>query len=298
MKMGPIAALALLVSCAFAQTAVLVDGQPAVRCEANRDLFTVRRGIIEGRPAFRVNAFDPGWTTPHGVLTISPDAITFDGDAGQRVVATHHDASADRYSIKLKASGHSRRYLFATDEWEKTFGRFDGCWRLVQTLVDDFAGGLAQFEGMTSSLNPVPKPEPPKSMVTVLRVSSHPGGAQVYLDDMFKGQTGENGDLQLEASPGEHVLRVDLADYKEWKGKVTIAGEHTEQKVDLVKRGPEPLSVDEIDQALSQGMTPARCGALVKQYGVNFAMTPDIDKRLRDKGADSDLLVTIAENKR
>jgi PEGA domain-containing protein len=165
----------------------------------------------------------------------------------------------------------------------------------IISAVNDFDHEVAKVMRMADGVNP---PAPPKPAVAALRLVSTPGDAQVYLDGVFKGQTSDSGDLVIESTPGDHELRLDRADYKEWKSKITLAGERTEQKIDLVKRGPEPLSVDEIDQALSQGMTAARCAELVKQYGVSFALTPDIDKQLRAKGADDALLLTIAESKR
>jgi PEGA domain-containing protein len=287
---------------AAAQTAVLVDGQPAVRCDTGRGSFiTIRRELKDGKPQFRAHVLQMGsWSLPKGVLTVTQASVTFTGQAGESFTADRHDSTPERKPGGLNIrwpNGQSHYYLFVGDNWVKSRLTGEPCMNLAQDLGVDFAAGVTEFDRITASLNPSPPPAP-KPTTATLQLTSDPGGAQVYVDGIFKGQTDDSGLLTVESTPGDHDLRLDHADYKEWKGKVTLTGEPTEQKIAMVKRGPEPLSVDEIDQALSSGMTPARCAELVKQYGVNFAVTPEIDKRLRDKGADSDLLLTIAENKR
>jgi len=61
--------------------------------------------------------------------------------------------------------------------------------------------------------------------------------------------------------------------------------------------GPPALSEKEVTDALSS-MPPARVTALVKQYGVDFELTDEAEKRLRDAGADANLLLAIAKAKK
>lgn len=236
----------------------------------------------------------------HGLLDIDGDTVTY------HALDSSHSVSVPRASIRKDKYG---RYLFA--------GRVFNLFVVPPSVVSertpwdsfknktypeskvDFGPFLENFEGALAKLREANKPpEPPKPTVAQLKLTSQPGNAQVYLDDIFKGATSDDGTLVIETTPGDHDLRLDHADYKEWKGKVTLVGERTEQKIELVKRGPEPLSEADIEDALTQGMTPARLTDLVKQYGVNFAVTPEIEKKLRDKGADSDLLLAIAMNKK
>jgi hypothetical protein len=61
--------------------------------------------------------------------------------------------------------------------------------------------------------------------------------------------------------------------------------------------GPPALSEKEITDALAS-MAPARVTALVKQYGVDFELNDDAEKRLRAAGADANLLLAIAKAKK
>jgi PEGA domain-containing protein len=293
---------ALLTGCACAQTAVLLEGQPAVRCESGRGSFiTIRREMKEGQVQFRANTLQGGWNLRKGVLTVTEAGITFTADSGETFRVDRQRSTLQKNGRGLWitwSNGERHYYFFASDNWGKSLGIGAPCMSLGQELGIDFAAGVAEFDRITASLKPAPPPEPAKPTTATLKLTSDPGGAQVYVDGVFKGQTDDSGQLVIESTPGDHNLRLDHADYKEWKGNVTFTGEHTEEKIAMVKRGPDPLSLDEIDQALSQGMTAARCAELVKQYGVNFALTPDVDKRLRNEGADDALLLTIAENKR
>jgi PEGA domain-containing protein len=237
----------------------------------------------------------------HGLLDVDADTVTY------HALDSDHSQSLPRTSIRKDKYG---RYIFGG----RVFNLFPVPPNVVAERIPwdtfrnqkypeskniDFGPFIENFDGALAKLREANKPpEPPKPTVAQLRLTSQPGNAQVYLDDVFKGVTSEDGTLVIEAVPGDHELRLDHADYKEWKGKVTLASERSEQKVELVKRGPEPLAESDIEEALTNGMTPARLGDLVKQYGVNFAVTPEIEKKLRDKGADSDLLLVIAMNKR
>ncbi len=147
-----------------------------------------------------------------------------------------------------------------------------------------------------------PKPiitAPPKPVIGRVIITTQPGGAQVYVDDIFKGASSERGLLTVETSPGAHMVRVNHADYKEWSQSVYFANESgTPLNVTLARAGPEPLSEDEIEQGLAAGITPARMTDKVKELGVNFQLTDDVEKKLRAAGADDGLLLEIAKNKR
>ncbi len=156
----------------------------------------------------------------------------------------------------------------------------------------------AEIQARLHPKPPEPTPTPTPATARVLMVTD-PGGAQVYVDDVFKGESSDKGELRVEGPPGSHTVRVRLAGYKEWTGNVAFDGaQETKQNVVLLKRGPEPLAESDLEDALSQGMTPARLADLVKQYGVNFQLTDDVEKKLRAAGADDGLLLEIAKNKR
>jgi len=66
---------------------------------------------------------------------------------------------------------------------------------------------------------------------------------------------------------------------------------------------PEPqidrrLAIDEIEELLKGSVSPPRVTTLVQQYGVNFELSDEAEKRLRGLGADDKLLIAIAKNRR
>lgn len=75
-----------------------------------------------------------------------------------------------------------------------------------------------------------------------LSVKTKPGGAQVYLDDEFKGETSPQGDLHIPGvSMGDHRMRADLSGYQTWEDSVTVtAGETMTAFVTLVPKAATP----------------------------------------------------------
>lgn len=62
--------------------------------------------------------------------------------------------------------------------------------------------------------------------------------------------------------------------------------------------GPPALTLKELVDALHKGLPPTRVKALVAEYGVEFALTEEAEKSLREAGADSDLLLAVAKAKK
>ena len=63
----------------------------------------------------------------------------------------------------------------------------------------------------------------------VLKISSKPLGAQVFIDDEFKGKT----PFKIKLPMGKHEVRLSLHDYYEW-----------EAQLQLDKKGDTPLEVN------------------------------------------------------
>lgn len=146
---------------------------------------------------------------------------------------------------------------------------------------------------------PAPVIETPKVLTARLIIRTSPGHVQVYLDGIYKGESSDSGELVVEAPPGPHALRLAARDYKEWTQTLDfVAGQPIELPLALERSGPKPLSESEVGEALTNGVTPARVAELVKQYGVSFTLTDPTEKNLRAKGADDNLLLVIAKNKR
>lgn len=130
-----------------------------------------------------------------------------------------------------------------------------------------------------------------------LTVVTQPGQAQVYLDDEPRGVTSSEGRLLLKnLSLGAHRLRLSLIGYKEWTQTVELAaGDTKEVEAQLQPSGPKPLTLGEVEEALKNGLPSARVTQLVKEFGVDFALTDEVEQRLRAAGADGDLLLAIAK---
>src|SRR5579859_4252810 len=68
----------------------------------------------------------------------------------------------------------------------------------------------------------------------------------------------------------------------------------------ILARGAEqPLSVDDIRLLLIGGGAPAKIVSLIEQRGISFHLTPELEKKLKDDGADNSVIVALqkAENK-
>ena len=137
--------------------------------------------------------------------------------------------------------------------------------------------------------------------VSQLLLQTQPGGVQVYLDDAFKGISSDpEGKLRIEGlPPGSYQLRLALLGYKQWKQQLTLTGGETLPVIaKLEPAGPKPLTFEEVEEALKNGISTKKVGEWVKQYGVNFALTKEVEQRLRAAGADDILLLTITKSKK
>jgi hypothetical protein len=79
---------------------------------------------------------------------------------------------------------------------------------------------------------------------------------------------------------------------------VAITGQRLSFSVNLTRKpppGPPALTLEEVDTALRNELPKTRIAALASQYGVDFEITDDVDKRLRAVGADSGLLLDLVK---
>ena len=134
----------------------------------------------------------------------------------------------------------------------------------------------------------------------ILHLSTRPGQAQAYLNDEFRGITSSEGNLTVASlAPASYRLRLTLIGYKEWTQTLTLeAGENRSIEAKLEPAGPKPLELGEVEEALKNGISPKRVAEMVKQFGVDFALTDEAEQRLRSSGADSDLLLAISRSKK
>jgi hypothetical protein len=134
-----------------------------------------------------------------------------------------------------------------------------------------------------------------------LKVIAQPGGAQVYVDDKFKGSTSEKeGVLVIEnLQPGSSRVRLSQKGFVDYTQNVTLtAGETAKLETNLAAEGPKPLGEPEIEEALKNGVPKTRIMGLIKEYGVDFVLSNEFEQNLRTVGADSDLLLAIAKAKK
>jgi hypothetical protein len=134
-----------------------------------------------------------------------------------------------------------------------------------------------------------------------LKIAAQPGGTQVYVDDTFKGSTSEKeGVLVVEGlQPGSAKVRLSQKGFVDFTQNLTlVAGETAKLETNLAAEGPKPLGEPEIEEALKNGVPKTRIMGLIKQYGVDFALTNELEQNLRTVGADSDLLLAIAKSKK
>jgi hypothetical protein len=56
---------------------------------------------------------------------------------------------------------------------------------------------------------------------SILNVTSTPGGAQVFVDSVFKGTTPVN----IAITPGIYEVRLNMPDYYEWEAQIQVGAE-------------------------------------------------------------------------
>jgi PEGA domain len=181
----------------------------------------------------------------------------------------------------------------------KSFGKSKAQEAANEAIASTVRQFLSKFAKTELATTPSAKAAP--SSVGTLMLSTEPAGAQVYLDDQFKGITSEQeGKLVVGNVPaGTHRLGVSQAGHKDWAQSITVSpGEELNVQAKLVSAGPAPLTLKEVEDALSNGVSKGRVTTLVNQYGVNFVLTNEAEQRLRNAGADSDLLLAIAKNRK
>ncbi len=97
------------------------------------------------------------------------------------------------------------------------------------------AGANDGLINVLRQLAPKPVTEAPPSSNTpssagapILLIEATPGGAQVYIDDEPKATTSPSGRVRFsQLGPGEHVVRLSLAGYRDYEQKVELKSGQT-----------------------------------------------------------------------
>lgn len=130
-------------------------------------------------------------------------------------------------------------------------------------------------------------------------ITSDPGDTQVYINDEPRGMTSSEGREVLPLKPGTYRLRVSLPGYQDFEQSVTVAaGQNQDVAATLAPVGPPPFSASDVEEMLKGAMSPKRIASLVQERGVAFAMTADLEKRMRALGASGDLIHTLSTSKK
>ena len=166
--------------------------------------------------------------------------------------------------------------------------------RLTATGFDDWSQDVTLQSDARANLE-ARMSRPTADLILV----TQPGQVQVYLGDEPRGLTSAEGRLVLKAlAPGSYRLRLSLLGYVEWTQTVDLSGGSKTVEAKLQPAGPKPLALAEIEEGLKSGLSNAKLAGMVKQYGVDFALTDEVEQRLRADGADGDLLLAIAKGKK
>jgi hypothetical protein len=149
---------------------------------------------------------------------------------------------------------------------------------------------------------PAAKPQPAVVKPATLVITTHPPGAQVWVDDNSRGPTdAQSGQMAITRVPPGRSYRVRVAadGYHEWTQTVTAAaGQTLAVEARLTSAGPPPLSALDIVGLLQGEVPAARVAAIVAERGVDFALTDSIERQIRAAGGDAELLVAIAKAKK
>ena len=101
---------------------------------------------------------------------------------------------------------------------------------LVKIQELDSSGNIVSSSVYTLAMPATPTPTP-TSVYSSISVSSTPSGANVYLDNAYKGLT----TLPMDGiANGNHIILVRLAGYQDWTQNVTVLGNSTSLTATLV----------------------------------------------------------------
>ena len=271
--------------------AVSVDGEPLGTLRDNR-YFSLT--LLPGPHTF---------TVPKGngvrndvapvTLTLAPGSETFvrlkiEGCFGTCTVSLVMATPDQQRAEFARARPEERRYVSSNE----------------RLSLDVYAAGAAAARTLASSapaaVQPAPQVvAPPPPTTGSLVVNTQPPSAQIYLDDTFKGTSSAEGKLVVtDVKVGLHVVRLTAPGYKEMTQAVSVSPGDNPLLLTAERAGPKPLTEPEVEKALRDGIPKPRVEALVKEYGVDFALTTEIQQRLREAGASDGILLAIATNKK
>lgn len=89
---------------------------------------------------------------------------------------------------------------------------------------------------LSYTVRPITPPPPPTTSYGRIVVTSHPQGAKVYLDNVYKGVTPLNLDRAIS---GQHHIKLSMAGYQDWNNSISVSP----SRVTTVSAELIPLSI-------------------------------------------------------
>ncbi len=209
--------------------------------------------------------------------------------------------ASTEYTAKLPASREAQPERFEAGVQEVAR---DLAAKLVAGMLDPelqlrLKHSAAEVRAEREHPAPPPRPRAAPTAFGRLVLTTTPPGATVFLDDVYWGPTSAEGKMTIGGvGTGSHVVRLKAPGYDELRKTVEVVPGDNPVALQAQVAGPKPLREVEIEDALRHEVPRPRVAALVREYGVNFELTKEAEVRLRDAGADNDLLLAIAQSRK
>lgn len=203
-------------------------------------------------------------------------------------------SSEGKIKVSNLAPGEHRLRLSRKDysEWRKTLTLEAGENRTIEAHLDE----LKPVE--LTVLEPAAGAEVPAEKVKVRGTAAHPSGIKSV-------EVGGHAARLESRSPQSVEFTVDEAALQPGDNEIEIVARSVagrEARATLKLKRVEPpsgvLSLEDVLKLLEAGVSPVRVEAIVKERGVNFALTDEAEAKLKEAGATPDLLLAIAKAKR
>lgn len=293
--------------------AVTHNGHPALEFDAPAGSIFIEYFTYQGEPALGV-PFAQGQCFGHVYVTRTRIAGDFRNTACSSFDVPREGAAVERQggAISLMAGGASysltplverggqqrpaERAQLPAEIFARAVKAFGRAYASVRRM------GLEAGGGQPNAAQPSLAQAAAKARASrqgTLTITSEPGDSQVYVNDEPRGMTSAEGREVLPLQPGNYKVRVSLPGYQDFQQSVTVAsGQNQDVSANLAPVGPPPFKAADVEEMLKGAMSPKRIATLVQERGVDFAVTPELEKQLRAMGATSDLLQALSANKK
>ncbi|NYZ77896.1 PEGA domain-containing protein, partial [Candidatus Micrarchaeota archaeon] len=154
-----------------------------------------------------------------------------------------------------------------------------------------------------ATLQPLPSPSPVPPLPGLIVVISTPGGAAVYLDGNYVGTTsgGSTAPLQFNANVGNHVVKVSLSGYSDYKTGIYVNSGQTQTITASLERqvygyvfvNSIPAGATVTIDGVSRGVTPNTFSIITPNSHVVQVSLPGFAPWAMQVGVDYGQTVTV-----